>query len=93
MMFLRLGGNARTALSSQEMVGFGRKTHLLTGVHFACSFPQPSLAMQESLISCPLASLTMAMPGSEDVFLSLSETKCTEKRPGSSDSKLMEVTV
>ena len=39
MMFRKFGGNARTALSSQEIVGFGRKTHFETGVHFACSLP------------------------------------------------------
>ena len=93
MMFRRLGGNARTALSSQLIVGFGRKTHFETGVHFACSLPHPNFAMQESLISWPLASFTIAIPGSEDVFLSLSETKWTGNTSGSSDSRLMDVTV
>ena len=43
-------------------------------------FPQPSFAMQESLISCPLASFTMAMPGSEDV--SFLPTRSARESPG-----------
>ena len=63
MMFLRLGANARTALSSQEIVGFGLKTCGVVRASTRVFFSAAAWAMQESLISCPLASLTMAMPG------------------------------
>ena len=73
--------------------GTGRKTHFDTGIHFACSLPQPSLAMHVSLSSWPLASLTRAMPVSWDVDSSRLDTKCTGATSGSSDTRSSVVTV